>query len=225
MNNNKSFWSTVPGILTGIAMIISSIGGLLVALYQVNILPWSDSQPEITVSRVTIKVNGTANGKFGYPRLGGYPLAKAIVLQPDQVVRIAAAGTISLSNEGPQVGPDGANTPFREGFGRELATPLQQHLVNLGRLPLPRPDPIPQVGALIGALIPLHVADARKFSAVDEATVEPGGRGIPAASLFFIGSGPVEQISRESSVLFLGVNDPRAENNSGYFTVDIEVVP
>ena len=41
MSNNdkeKSFWSTLPGILTGIAAIISAIGGLILALNTANII-------------------------------------------------------------------------------------------------------------------------------------------------------------------------------------------
>jgi hypothetical protein len=245
MNDKKSFWTSVPGILTAIAALISSIGGLLVALHSIGVLPWSgerdletqkgeavapskhDMPPQKKIpTRVTKRVNGTANGDFGYPRLGGDPLVKTIVLQnAGQVVRIGAVGTISLSNEGPQVGPDGANIPLQEGYSRQLATPLQQASMNFGRLPFPRPDAIPQAGALFGALVPLHVADSREFNAVDKATIKGGSRGIPATSLFLIGSGPFEFTSHEPSVLFLGVNDPRAANNSGYFTVDIEVLP
>ncbi len=38
MNEKHSFWSTVPGMLTGIAAIITAIGGLLVVLLQTGIL-------------------------------------------------------------------------------------------------------------------------------------------------------------------------------------------
>lgn len=41
MGEKKSFWSTLPGILTGLAMLISAIGGLLVTLYQIDVLPIS----------------------------------------------------------------------------------------------------------------------------------------------------------------------------------------
>ena len=38
MNEKKSFWTTFPGILTGIAGIITAIGGLLVILYQIGVI-------------------------------------------------------------------------------------------------------------------------------------------------------------------------------------------
>ena len=39
MNNKKSFWSSLPGVLTGLSMLITAIGGLLVTLYALGILP------------------------------------------------------------------------------------------------------------------------------------------------------------------------------------------
>jgi hypothetical protein len=38
MNDTKSFWATLPGILTGIAGILTAIGGLLVILYQIGVI-------------------------------------------------------------------------------------------------------------------------------------------------------------------------------------------
>ncbi len=36
----KSFWTTVPGILTGLAALITAIGGLLVAFDSSSLNPW-----------------------------------------------------------------------------------------------------------------------------------------------------------------------------------------
>ena len=41
VRKEKSFWSTIPGVLTGIAVIITSIGGLIAILLQLNISFWS----------------------------------------------------------------------------------------------------------------------------------------------------------------------------------------
>jgi hypothetical protein len=38
MSKGKSFWTTVPGILTGTAAVITAVGGLLFVLYQVGVL-------------------------------------------------------------------------------------------------------------------------------------------------------------------------------------------
>lgn len=43
MNETKSFWTTLPGILTGIASVITAIGGLLVILYQIEVIGSSTS--------------------------------------------------------------------------------------------------------------------------------------------------------------------------------------
>lgn len=37
MSKEKSFWTTVPGILTGIAAVITAIGGLVIVLNQVDV--------------------------------------------------------------------------------------------------------------------------------------------------------------------------------------------
>ncbi len=38
MNDKKSFWVTLPGILTGIAAIITATGGIIATLYQVGVV-------------------------------------------------------------------------------------------------------------------------------------------------------------------------------------------
>ena len=39
MPDKNSFWSTIPGVLKGIAAVITAIGGLIAILYQFNVLP------------------------------------------------------------------------------------------------------------------------------------------------------------------------------------------
>lgn len=38
MSEKKSFWTTLPGILTGVAGIITATGGLLIILYQIGVI-------------------------------------------------------------------------------------------------------------------------------------------------------------------------------------------
>lgn len=38
MNEKKSFWTTLPGILTGLAAVITAIGGLLTFLYHIDVI-------------------------------------------------------------------------------------------------------------------------------------------------------------------------------------------
>lgn len=57
-----SFWSTVPGILTGIAAIITAIGGLLVVLSQTGILG-SNENKGVVKGRVPVEVTESFNGQ------------------------------------------------------------------------------------------------------------------------------------------------------------------
>lgn len=36
MNDHKSFWATLPGILTGLAAVITAVGGLIITLNAVG---------------------------------------------------------------------------------------------------------------------------------------------------------------------------------------------
>ena len=47
MPDKNSFWSTIPGVLKGIAAVITAIGGLIAILYQFDILPIRPNSQEI----------------------------------------------------------------------------------------------------------------------------------------------------------------------------------
>jgi hypothetical protein len=54
MGEKKSFWATLPGILTGLAMLISAIGGLIVALHTTGVIDFNkvrETEPQFWVSR------------------------------------------------------------------------------------------------------------------------------------------------------------------------------
>ena len=57
MTDTKSFWATLPGILTGIAGVITAIGGLLLILHQVNLFgpEQNGNWNEIEQKRATIE--------------------------------------------------------------------------------------------------------------------------------------------------------------------------
>lgn len=44
VEEKHSFWSSVPGILTGVAAILTATGGLLLALYQTGVLTTTDTE-------------------------------------------------------------------------------------------------------------------------------------------------------------------------------------
>ena len=55
MSETKSFWTTLPGILTGIAGIITAIGGLLVVLYQIQVIGPNRISGEIEPERQSLE--------------------------------------------------------------------------------------------------------------------------------------------------------------------------
>ena len=57
MNEKHSFWSTIPGMLTGLAAIITAIGGLLIAVSQIGLLGDTDND--------RIEKNGNALNNVG----------------------------------------------------------------------------------------------------------------------------------------------------------------
>lgn len=60
--NSKSFWTTLPGILTGIAGVIIAISGLIGGLYAGGIL--GNSTPTITYE---LEVIVDPSGGCGFP--------------------------------------------------------------------------------------------------------------------------------------------------------------
>lgn len=50
MSETKSFWTTLPGILTGIAGVITAIGGLLVILHQIEVIG-PNTSPDVMGSK------------------------------------------------------------------------------------------------------------------------------------------------------------------------------
>jgi len=66
MTEEKSFWHTVPGILTGIAGVITAVAGLVLALHQVGCFDEADngsagSGPTTTVAESTTTVATTTS--------------------------------------------------------------------------------------------------------------------------------------------------------------------
>lgn len=57
MSENKSFWATFPGILTGIAGIITAVGGLLYILYQMEVIGPKQNRPQQPPSEETVVPN------------------------------------------------------------------------------------------------------------------------------------------------------------------------
>lgn len=46
MNDKTSFWTTLPGILTGIAALITATGGIIAVLYQIGVIGDTDQKED-----------------------------------------------------------------------------------------------------------------------------------------------------------------------------------
>ena len=67
MNNHdsKSFWLTVPGIITGVAALVTAIGGLLFTFYQIGWIGKKTDSKQMEVKIDIIYVVGWVNDEFG----------------------------------------------------------------------------------------------------------------------------------------------------------------
>jgi hypothetical protein len=58
-----SWWTTLSGVLTGLAALLTAIGSLVVGLHQANLLPWLPDAPSTTSqeapNRTSVPVPGT----------------------------------------------------------------------------------------------------------------------------------------------------------------------
>ena len=67
MNNHdsKSFWLTVPGIITGVAALVTAIGGLLFTFYQIGWIGKKTDSKQLEMKIDKIFVVGEVNDEFG----------------------------------------------------------------------------------------------------------------------------------------------------------------
>lgn len=189
------------------------------------ILFFSSCQTPVSVQEIT--VNSKATGRFGqHPHgFGGIALdmVTAFVFDDPSTIEITATGQIDLHPRFERLlhlSPDGTTFDLdRDIFG---FLPLEEAAVDTGVHPATLPDVLVDAGALIGAVVPKLTVDRRGFFPRDE---DYGVPGIASDQLFVIGSGPCEFMATEPGTLFLGINDNRAGNNTGSFTIKIRVSP
>ena len=185
---------------------------------------------------VAIRVSAKATGAFG-SLLGGIGnesdpsalyMVEAASLAEGERVTITATGQINLS-EGRETGPDGM-TP-EEAPPASTVFPLQERNADNGLPTTPPKGTAGRLGALMGACVPVEDEatfvplndDPSPDLSIDLLTMPdpvPVGN-IPAAALFYVGGGPFELTADEACVLFLGVNDAFAPNNSGAYDATV----
>lgn len=196
---------------------------------------------------IDIVVPSTAIGGFG-PLLGGLAasgdagaMIVAAVLLANETITITATGAIDIATGNDSqfvVTPEGIDLSIGERPGGLFYFPLEEAAVDAGDLPIPIPfDPAfgaDNVGGLMGAFVPQSAVvknnfipknddpDPNKGNFAGNIAADSNSGGIPAESLFFIGSGPTQFQAPEDGVLFLGINDANSTNNDdGTFVVSI----
>jgi len=200
----------------------------------------SDTRPAAgadasAASVIVVPVSAKATGAFG-SLLGGIGseedptalhMVLATTLEAGERVAMTATGQVALS-EGNETGPEGL-TP-EEAPPASTVFPLQERDADNG-LPVAPAGEAGRLGALMGACVPVEdpatfvplnddpdpTSDSPLFVMPDPLPVG----NIPAAALFYVGAGPFEYTAPESCVLFLGVNDAFAPNNSGAYDVTV----
>lgn len=146
----------------------------------------------LAAARDRILVPSTATGGFAESSACHAGMVAAISLRGPQTVEINAAGRVNLGNPSYAVPPNGIALGSRK-----------------------------NVGALIGAFVPLSRASATGFEPLSENLV---AEGIPSTSLFLIGNGPYKFAAPAAGTLFLGINTGDVCGSSGSFSVSV-IVP
>lgn len=81
MSEEKSFWTTLPGILTGLAMVISAISGLLFTLHTIGVFELKKN--ETTIDKLTISREFLMGKVWQFSHGGGSVIAEEVRLLPD----------------------------------------------------------------------------------------------------------------------------------------------
>ncbi|MDJ0638167.1 MAG: hypothetical protein QNJ20_04980 [Paracoccaceae bacterium] len=155
----------------------------------------------------TFLVTSMASG--GYGSTGIFepfePLVAGPSLASGETVLITATGEIG-TGIGTTVGPNGSPFTF-SGAGQ---SPLQE--AGVAGVPTDQ-NSVGLMGYFVDAAeLPVNAFDSER------------GGDLPASGLFFVGSELVFT-APSAGTLFFGINDPRASNNSGQFTVEVAAVP
>jgi hypothetical protein len=100
-DNNKSFWTTLPGILTGIAALLTAIGGIWVIYHDINDVdpPTIESfgaNPEKIVSGKSATLSWRVSNAISViitPEIGDVPLSGSRTVSPTQTTTYTLIAT------------------------------------------------------------------------------------------------------------------------------------
>jgi hypothetical protein len=110
--NKRSFWASVPGLVTGIAGLLTGIVGLVTVLIQLNVIGGKDD--DRTVAAVSTTVAAGAGGSTTVPAAGGTnttisgrltAVPSTVKLQPterDKVLTVRNDSTATLTVQKPE---------------------------------------------------------------------------------------------------------------------------
>ena len=104
--NKKSFWSSIPGLVTGLAGLLTGIVGLVTVLIQLDIIGGDDDETTVAAVTTTVAPGGTAGTTGGAGgsattisgRLAAEPTS--LKLQPterDKTLTVRNASTATLT--------------------------------------------------------------------------------------------------------------------------------
>lgn len=175
--------------------------------YSVSIKPIDQ------VNATTATLRSAATGCFGSPNGGCVEMQRLIEVKAGQRFALSSTGTINLN-------ASVTSTPEGVPFFTTGTSCLEEVLQDKGLLNRPNGDPLPVLGALIGAFVPSNTAEDIGFLPQDNDLT--GTRaGIPSSTLFRIGSRTFFFTAPSDGVLFVGVNDTTASDNSGTYAVNV----
>jgi hypothetical protein len=179
----------------------SMITAFLLSLFVVTITLGAHAQTQVFVP-------GNASGYFGRDVYGLVPLVPAIAVGgPGTITVTYVSGTVDYGM-GIEVGPNGGSYPASGGqFPLQEARGVAPH------------TKVNNMAALMGVFVPQAKVARKGFTAID-GTKNATRVGIMPGGLFFIGEGKTFAV-KEAGTLFLGINDPGVDDNTGGFTVEV----
>ena len=122
MNDTKSrsFWSSIPGLVTGLAGVLTAVVGLVTVLIQLDVIGGDDSSNDTTTSSTRPGASATPSGggSGGTSGQGGRSTPKFAVsptsvkldtlLAKEATVTVSNTGSTALSVEAPELDGPGA---------------------------------------------------------------------------------------------------------------------
>ncbi|HET7722202.1 MAG TPA: hypothetical protein VFK43_19690, partial [Acidimicrobiales bacterium] len=79
--NKKPFWSSIPGLVTGLAGLLTGIVGLVTVLIQLDVIGGDDAGQPTAAVTTTVVPGGTTGGAGGVTSISGQLTAEPATLK------------------------------------------------------------------------------------------------------------------------------------------------